>query len=62
MQVGTKEFYEILSNFEREFKDMRLDRENESLWEMGQVYQNGETNKLYLAYRQGYALGRCKYM
>jgi len=62
MQVGTKEFDEILSSFERDFKGRRLDKEDRKLWKMGVVYQDGETNELYLAYRLGYSLGRCKYM
>jgi len=62
MKVGTKEFYEILSNFERDFKNMRLDRENENLWKIGVVYQSAETNALYQAYRLGYSLGRCNYI
>lgn len=62
MELGTKEFYEIMSNFERNFKDMRLDKEDENLWKMGVVYQCGETNALYQAYRLGYALGRYNYI
>lgn len=62
MQVGTKEFYEILLSFERDFNYMRLDKEDKSLWKESIVYQDGETNKIYQAYSLGYALGRLNYM
>ena len=62
MQVGTKEFYDVISGFEKEYKFLRLDKEPEKLWKKGIVYQDGETNKLYLAYRLGYSLGRCNYL
>ncbi|MFD1179502.1 hypothetical protein ACFQ3W_24840 [Paenibacillus puldeungensis] len=62
MKVGTKEHYDILNMFEREFYHMRLDREPRELWASGQVYQNGETNNAYRAYVAGYALGRVSYM
>ena len=63
MTIGSKEHYEILSNFEKNFKEMRLDREkNMDLWKIGQVYENGETNKMYQAFILGYAFGRAKYL
>jgi len=63
MKIGSKEHYEILSNFEKNFKEMRLDREkNMDLWKIGQVYENGETNKMYQAFIMGYSFGRAKYL
>ena len=63
MKIGSKEHYEILSNFEKNFKEMRLDREkNIDLWKIGQVYENGETNKMYQAFIMGYSFGRAKYL
>lgn len=56
--VGTKEHYDLMEVFEREFKGRRLDRENRELWAQGAIYQNGETNALFLAFRLGYALGK----
>lgn len=44
--------------FEREFKGMRMDREDKSIWRMERIYQSGETNNLFLAYRRGYAFGK----
>jgi len=57
MSVSSKEHYELMTMFEKEFKGYRLDREDKSFWSKGNIYQNGETNALFLAYRRGYALG-----
>lgn len=57
--LKTKEHYELMEMFERQFKHMRLDREIKDLWPMGRIYQNGEANELFLAYSKGYAFGKC---
>ena len=62
MNIGSKEHYEILEEFEKSHKFFILDKENKKLWKMGQVYQNGETNKLYNAFIKGYAFGRAVYL
>lgn len=62
MKVGTKEFYDILEKFEKDFYHMRLDKESEEFWKIGLIYQNGETNNAYNAYIHGYSLGRLVYM
>jgi len=62
MTLGSKEHYDILDNFEKNHKYLRLDREEQSLWGIGQVYQNGETNNLYKSFILGYSLGRCQYL
>ncbi|MCP4761949.1 MAG: hypothetical protein GY870_09205 [archaeon] len=62
MTIGSKEHYDLLEDFEKNFKGYRLDRENKDLWKIGQVYQNGDTNTLYKAYQLGYALGRVNYL
>ena len=63
MTIGSGEHDEILYEFEKNFKHMRLDREkNISLWKIGQVYQCGETNNMYKAYILGYSLGRINYI
>jgi hypothetical protein len=57
--LNTKEHYDLMAQFEKEFKHCRLDRERDKeLWKAGQVYENGETNELFKAYRIGYTLGR----
>jgi hypothetical protein len=54
----TKEHYELMAAFEKEFKGYRLDREKKSQWTQGNIYQSGETNMLFLAFRKGYAVGK----
>lgn len=54
----TKEHYDLMASFEREHKHRRLDREkNKDFWKRGTVYEDGQVNDLFLAYRKGYALG-----
>lgn len=58
--LKTKEHEDLIAMFERErqFKGRRLDKENKALWQMGQIYQDGHVNELFLAYRCGYAYGK----
>jgi len=58
MTLLSKEHYELMENFERNFAEMRLNKEPKELWCKGIIYENGETNKLFLAYRLGYELGK----
>lgn len=53
----TREHYELMAAFERDFSHNRLDKEDKSFWAKGNIYQNGQVNDLFLAYRKGYALG-----
>lgn len=62
MQVGTKEWEEIIQNFEKHYKHLRLDKEPEEYQKKGQLYQNGEVNNLYTAFALGYSFGRVTYM
>jgi hypothetical protein len=57
--LKSQEHYDLMSMFEKEHKGLRLDREkSKELWATGHVYENGETNALFLAYRKGYAYGK----
>lgn len=58
MTLGSKDHEELMAMFEREYAGLRMDRENKALWAKGNVYQSGETNNLFLAYRKGAAYGR----
>lgn len=58
MRLGDREHDELMESFEREYRQVRLDREDKGLWAQGNIYQSGETNSLFLAYRSGYALGK----
>lgn len=58
MTITSKDHYEMMEMFEREFRGYRLDREDKAMWPKGAVYQSGETNALFLAYRRGVSYGR----
>jgi len=45
----------IMDLFERAYRGRsRLDREDETFWEKGHVYQHGEVNELFQAFLSGY--------
>lgn len=56
--LGTQEHYDLIAQFDRQFKGRRLDKEDKSLWRRGVVYQDGHVNHLYDAFIRGYALGK----
>ena len=56
--LHTKEHHELMQQFEKEFPYLRLDREPKELWPKSIIYQDGEVNQLFLAYRQGYSFGK----
>ena len=56
--IKTKEHYELIDAFELQFKHKCLDKERKELWTSGAIYQNGEVNQLFLAFRLGYSYGR----
>jgi hypothetical protein len=56
--LTSKEHYELIDQFDREFADRRLDKEAKSFWLKGNIYQDGTVNELFSAYRRGYAFGK----
>lgn len=56
--LTTQEHYDLMKQFEKDCKPGRVDREDKSLWQKGIIYQDGHVNRLFLAYRQGYAYGK----
>jgi hypothetical protein len=58
MTLLGKEHHDLMANFEKLYKGRRLDREDKALWPQGVIYQDGEVNRLFEAYRHGYALGK----
>ena len=57
--IKSKEHYDLMMQFEKEFRGLRTDREKDkNLWTSGNVYQDGRTNQIFKAYRQGYSLGK----
>lgn len=55
--ITSKEHYDLIAQFEREFKG-RFDKEPKELWVKGHVYQSGEMNDKFTIFRKGYALGK----
>ncbi len=54
--VLSKEHMDLMCQFERDFKQERLDREEDKeLWYRDRIYQSGKVNSLFLAYRLGYS-------
>lgn len=64
MKLFAKEHYELIAEFEKDIKTkafrVRFDKEPQELWLKSRIYQDGETNKLFIAYRLGYSLARGK--
>lgn len=58
MNIITKEHYDLIAMFEKEYPNGRHDKEPKDLWLKGNVYQDGKLNELFIAYRKGYAFGR----
>ena len=62
MRIDTNEHYKLMEYFEKIFSDKgRMDREPKYLWPKRRLYQDGEINFLFLAYRDGYAAGKSIY-
>lgn len=59
--LKTQEHYALMESFERVYKGRRLDKELKDMWPRGVIYQDGQVNELFLAYRLGYALGKAKH-
>lgn len=57
MGIVSKEHYELMDQFEKEFSG-RMDREDKALWSKGIIYCDGGINELFKAYRRGYSLGK----
>jgi hypothetical protein len=62
MQIHTQEHIDLMRMFEREHTGHRYDKEPKNLWPQGVIYQDGQLNELFLAYRKGYALARAVYL
>ncbi len=58
MSIFSKDHYELMTQFEKDFRHMRLDKEPKELWASKAVYRSGETNNMFLAYRAGVSYGK----
>lgn len=58
LRLESKEHEELMKMFEKIYSYLRLDRENRNMWREKIIYQNGEANELFLAFRVGYSYGK----
>lgn len=58
MSLLSKEHYELIEMFDKLYSHVRLDKEDKAYWSKGNIYQNGEVNNLFLAFRHGVAYGK----
>lgn len=59
MTLGSQEHCDLMDMFEREYRgSLRLDRETKDMWPRGHIYQNGDANNVFIAYRKGYVFGK----
>jgi len=56
VKVGSKEFYELMEQFERDFAYDNPVREGKESWKYQHFYSN--VNNMFLAYMAGYSLGK----
>lgn len=58
MMLTSKEHYDVLAQFEKQFSHKRLDKEPKERWSKGNIYQDGNVNDLFIAFRNGVAYGK----
>lgn len=64
MQLGTKEFYELMDIFEKTQSkniltgSMGLKREDKELWDKKRYYCDGNANDFFKMFICGYSLGK----
>lgn len=59
--LKSQEHYDLMAMFERDkgfSRSRRFDKEDKELWAKGIVYQDGMTNEMFRAYRNGYAYAK----
>lgn len=60
MTNNTKEFLDLMRTFEKTTgAGMNHTKEDKSFWQIGYYYANGETNKLFTGFRDGYQFAKC---
>jgi hypothetical protein len=64
MKRDSKEFYDLMNQFEKDVKEMPFyttrNFNKEKSNSPSVFYGNGETNKLFIAYMTGYQYAKCK--
>lgn len=65
MKRGTKEFYDMVSSFEKSVKNGDMGYAPSDLtkdnFNISTFYSNGQVNQLFLAFMRGYAAAKCEY-
>lgn len=56
--LGTREYYELIEQFDKQHRGVRLDKEDKTYWAKGNVYQDGHVNEHFRSFVKGYALGK----
>ena len=57
--LNSKEFYELMAQFEKDMKYGQLKREEKKMWPRKVYYCNGEVNNLFKIYMLGYQNAKC---
>lgn len=57
--LNTKEFYEIMAQFEKDADTYQMDKEDKAMWSKQIYYCNGETNNMFKIYLLGYQNAKC---
>ena len=58
--LGTKEFYELMNQFEKDTEQYNPEKENKDMWAKSLYYCNGSINKEFKLYFLGYANAKGK--
>jgi uncharacterized membrane protein len=59
MTLISKEHYDLIAMFEKIYAgEFRLDKEDKSMWSKGFIYQHGDANRMFKAFRHGVAYGK----
>lgn len=59
MSIQSKEHYDLMTNFEQQFKT-KPTRESREIWKHS-IYCDGRINRDFLKFREGYALAKAIY-
>jgi hypothetical protein len=59
LKLHDKEHHELIFQFEKDFPYLPKVKEPKDLWSKGNIYTNGDANKLFKAYQMGYSFAKC---
>lgn len=59
MTLTSKDHYELIAMFDKLYVGhFRLDKEDKVMWSKGFIYQHGDANRMFIAFRHGVAYGK----